>query len=827
MADEKKSPGGSDQIAAEIVRRPVHEWLPDEYIVYALYTIRDRALLAEDGLKPVNRRILWSMFDHGLGPNSKHMKASRVAADANAYHPHGDSSIQDALARMAQNFSLRVPLVDPYGTVGWTTGDKAAAPRYWEARLTRASMELLRESKEGAVEMVPNFDGTMEEPLLLPARWPNDIINGTKGLAVGYAANIPSHNPTEVMAAAKALLRNPGLTVDELLEIMPGPDLPTGGEIMAVDGIRDYYETGSGRFIIRAQYRVEHLTRGRVRIIFHDLPYGVSAEDILTKVSELRATQERTVRGKKTVVQPNAKLLKGISSMKDLADKNNMFKLVFETTQGYNHLQVINELFKTTPLQSPFSVNNTVLVENHPRRVPMLDMLAAFLEFRKSCTIDRTNHRLGRIADRMWQLNAMLAVLVDIDRAIAIIRKSETPEAARTGLRKAFKLSEAQADYILAMQLRRLTRADALSIQGEKDALDAEVADLNLLLSDDARLLDQVEADLDATAKVIADPRRSTIVGKTAEEMKVEARDQAQASRDGDKNLPCFIIRFANGSLMKSEEPFGYRATDKKMAHTPVIEQMKVKTQESVVLVGSDGIGRRVPVSFLVPDKALGATELGVEIPKDVRIVGISKVEPMKSDVGLALGTSNGLVKIVKCDYPKSEEFPVIALDDGDEVVDSRWLGRSLTGSYFVFVSHSGNVLAFDAKSIRETGHRAGGVRGMKLRGDGDRVVSFGWVDSLRSTDNMLVTYSGMTLKRTLLSEIPPKGKGGMGVATQIFKNGEDHLVTAYAGTNVAACVAKAPAHNMVQLPPVVKRSFRGVEFPMPVVLGSLDGHVM
>ena len=823
MAKEKKT---TNQIAAEIVRQPVHEWLPNEYIVYALYTIRDRALLAEDGLKPVNRRILWSMYDSDLGPNSSHKKAQIVASDANNYHPHGDASISDALARMAQNFSLRVPLIEPSGTVGFVTGDKPAAPRYWEARLTKAAMELLQESKEGAVELVPNFDGTKVEPVLLPVRWPNDIINGTQGLAVGFASKIPSHNPTEVMEACIALLHNPELTVDELLKIMPGPDFPTGGEILEIDGIKNYYETGNGRFIIRARYKIEHLTRGRVKIIFHELPYGVSAEQVMTKVSELRTSQEKTVRGKKVSVPANEKLTKGISSVKDLTDMKHGLRLVFETTQGSNHLQVINELFKTTPLQIPFSVNNTVLLDNHPVQSPILDMLRGFIEFRKTCTMQKAEHRLGKIEERLVQLDAMLAVLVDIDKAISIIRKADTSETACVKLQKTFKISKEQAEYILSMQLRRLTKADSLAIKEEKAKLDTEKINEQAVMSDANKLIERVDVDLRSTLKTIGDTRRSKILGLTSEDVKAQAKEVAAANRNGDKNLTCYVTRFANGTLMKSETPFGYEPNSRKLLHTPVVEQIKMKTKDSLVIVSSDGMGHKVPLSFLGTDRAVNAVDLGLELDKSVHIVGMAKVDPMKSDVGLALGTRNGGVKISKCDFPNREEFPVITLDEKDEVVDCRWLGRALTGSYFVFVSKAGNVLVFDAKSVRETGHKAGGVRGMKLKSDDDAVISFGWVDSLKNTENMIVTYSGKTIKRTLLSEIPPKGKGTMGVATQIFKPGEEKLVTAYAGTNVAACVSRA-THNTVNLPPVVKRSYRGVDFTMDVILGSYDVFTM
>lgn len=823
MTSKDETKKGSSQIAAEVIKNPADQWLKDEYIIYSLYTIRDRALLDQDGLKPVNRRILWSMFESGFNPTSSFVKAARIVGDVmGKYHPHGDASIADALARMAQNFSLRVPLIDKSGSVGFVTGDTPAAPRYWEARLTKESMELLKEIKDGAVELGTNFDGSQIEPRLLPVRWPNDIINGTKGLAVGFSSNIPSHNPDEVMKAAVAMLKNPDITVDEILKIMPGPDFPTGGEILEIDGIKDYFKTGSGRFTIRARYHVEHLTRGRVRIVFYELPYGVSAESVMSRIAVLQNPQEKTIKGKKVTIPPNPKFSKGISTVKDLTDKKNGLKLIIETTQGYNHLQVINELFKMTPLQQSFSANNTVLVDTFPVQVSIVQLLGNFVNFRKECTIRRSEARIKKIDARVHQLDALLAALIDIDKAISIIRNAANSDAAKTKLKKAFKLDDEQAEYILAMQLRRLTKADSVAIKNEKKELSDEKDYLNLVLNSEKELNKVVENDLLATMKVISSERRSIITGITAEEFKEKSKEVAQASKDADKNISCYVTRFSNGLVMKTDEPFAYKATDKKLVNTPIIEQIKMKTQDDIVLVGSDGIGRKIPLSYLIPNKAVGVKEVGVEIPKNVEIVGISKFEAMKSDVGLAIGTKNGDVKISKIDFPNKEEFPVITLSDGDRVVETRWLGRALTGAYFAFVSKEGNVLAFEAKSIRETGSKAGGVKGMKLKSSNDEVIHFSLIDDIKNPENVLVTYSGLTIKRTPLLEIPTKNRGGMGVATQIFKNGETSLKKAFAGSHAVACVERA-TRNVVSLPPLVKRSTRGVDFNMGVELGSSE----
>lgn len=811
-----------DQIAAEVIKSPAESWLPSEYIVYALYTIHHRALLAQDGLKPVQRRILWSMYNRGITPNVKHVKAATIAGDTMGnYHPHGDASIAEALARLAQKFSMRVPLIDSYGSVGYVTGDSAAAPRYWEARLTPAAMELLREIKDGAVEMIKTFDGEHEEPLLLPVRWPNDIINGTSGLAVGFASMMPAHNPDETMNAAIALLKNPDLSLDELMEIMPGPDLPTGGEVMGIDGIREYFETGSGQFTMRARYKVEHLKRGKSRIIFYELPYGVTPESIMTKVKYLQTSHEMKKKGKTVVIPANPKLSKGLTSVKDLTDRKNGLHLIFETTAGFNHLQVLNELFKLTPLQQPFSVNNTVLVNGLPVQTSVPDLLKNFLDFRRICVAQKAQIRLKKIEDRLHQLEALLAALIDIDKAIHIIRTSETVESAQKELMKSFKLDAEQADYILSMQLRRLTRADAVSLENEKTKLIAEDKELHELLSSSTKINEVIAKDLEDTKKIISSPRRTKIIGLTSNELKEKEKERTQAVNNADKDLPCYLQRFSDGKLMKSSEPFAYKSNVRKFAHTPLVEQIKMRTKDDFVIITNDGIGHKVPMSFLVEGKAMKASDIA-EIPTGSKVVGISKMESMKSDLGVAIGTEHGLIKLAKTDFGSRETFPVISLEENDSIVDCRWIGKTLTGTYFTFVSYEGNVLIFDAKTIRPTGSKAGGVKGMKLKSDDDKVVSFGWISSIKDPSVTLITYTGVTIKNTSITDIPTKGRGGMGVATQSFKRGETHIESAYIGKNSVACVSSSP-YNVVSLPPIVKRVARGVEFNIGVYLGTSD----
>ena len=790
-------------IAAEVIKVAAHDWLLETYMPFTQYSIRSRALVAEDGLKPVQRRILWQMFREGIGPDSKHMKAARVAGNTMAFHPHASTSIEDALARMGQKFSLRVPLIDPAGSVGIVTGDTPAAARYWEARLTIEAMELLKEIKDGGVEMGRNFDGELDEPAKLPVRWPVSIINGTEGIAVGYASKMSAHNPSEVMDACRAILKDPELTLEKLLKIMPGPDLPTGGELIGVDGIKEYYETGSGAFIVRGRYNIENLARGKVRIIFYELPYQISAEDVMVKIHDSQAV------GK----------FKEILSVKDLTDKNNGLRLVIETKAGANHLTVIQQLFKDTPLQNRFSVNATVLIEGHPLKTPMLNMLKSFIDLRREVTTRKAIGRIAKIEHRMHQLAGILAILIDIDKAIKIIRGSDTTEIARKELCRVFKIDEEQASYILDMKLRSLTKQDSLAVQKEQAELTSEKQGLELILNDPLLLNAAIDADLVATKKVIASPRRTTILGVTIDQDKEEQKVQAQEARDVNKNSIAFISRFADGRVLRTEFPFNYGSV-KRLDYSPLVDQIKIKSQEKIALIGSDGIARVIPVSYVTKDMISTPDKAGVKFPKGVKLVGIAKISALKTDTGIAIGTKKGVVKVVKPIFPNKEEFPVILLDEGDSVIEARWMGSTIVGSYFYFVSKASNVLLFDASSIRASGAVAGGVKGFSLKDKDDEAIAFGWAKSPKNS--IVISSTAKSIKVTDLSEIMPKGRGGQGVTLQTLDKNETGLVNAYIAPTDSIVASITEIGAVINPPAVTTRAKRGIPLPGEVNFGVL-----
>lgn len=792
-----------EKIADNLEEISADNFLKDNFLPYAWSFSLDRALTDVTGLKPVQRRILYTMYEMGLSPNAGRSKVATLAGRVLQYHPHGDTSVAEALKNIARPHVFRVPLIDGKGSFG-TPGRPGAAARYIEARLNKAAWLNVEDIAEHATRMVPNYDDTTVEPVKIPVKWPVDLVNGGSGIAVGYATNMPSHNPTEIMKACKALLRNSEMTDDALANIILGPDFNMGGTITSNDGIKQYLKTGNGSFKIRGNYEVKPGARSTFRIEFYELPYGTYPEKIIEEI------QKQTEKGK----------FAEIASFKDLSDLKHPIRVVVDTKPSANHKKVLQDLFKFTSLETNFSVNMTSIVDNRPTQSSMKDLLLNFIEFRKECIANKTRYVLPRKETRLHVVNGMLKTLLNIDKAISIIRKSENTEIANELLQKAFKIDKEQADYVLSLQLRRLTKMDSLALENEKKDLENEIAYLNSLLSDADVLNEYLSKEFDNTLKVIGDERKTEINGVSAEEFAAQEKAVAQELRNADKDLPCYITRFSNGKIMKTMEPFSYIDGTKKFSNSLIVEQVKMRTQESLVLIDNFGTGYKVPVSYFIENKLTDAKAAGVSLPKNGSLVGVAKYESMKSDIGIAIGTKQGSVKVAKTDFPKSDEFPVINLDEGDEIVGSRWIGRALTDSYFTFVSKAGQVLIFDAKTIRETGSKAGGVRGMKLKGDDDAVIYFGWLSSIKDPENVLLTYSGHTIKRTSILDIPTKGKGGMGVATQLFKKEESSLIAAYVG-NGTALAATEKTNQVVTLPPIVKRSTRGVDFKIDVTFGS------
>src|SRR5437868_609902 len=457
----------SEDFEERIVDIDVSLEMRTSFLEYAYSVIYQRALPdARDGLKPVQRRILYSMSEMGLRPERGHVKSSRVVGDVmGKLHPHGDSAIYDALVRLAQPFSQRLPLIDGHGNFG-STDDLPAAMRYTEARLAAAAMLLVQSLDEDTVDFKPNYDGQETEPTVMPSAYPNLLVNGATGIAVGMATNMAPHNLTEVIAAARHLIKKPDATLDELMRFIPGPDLPTGGTIIGLGGIRDAYEKGRGTFRMRAKCAIEQVTPRRKGIIVTELPYNVGPERVITKIKEL----------------VNSKKLQGIADLKDLTDRHKGLRLVIEIKNGFIPEAVLDELYRLTPMEETFGINNVALVDGEPRTLGLKELLQVYVDHRLEVVRRRSEYRRRRREERLHLVEGLLVALINIDEVIQVIRSSDNSAQARTRLMEVFALTEIQANYILDTPLRRLTRLDKLELEQEQQTLREEIAELSQIL---------------------------------------------------------------------------------------------------------------------------------------------------------------------------------------------------------------------------------------------------------------------------------------------------------------------------------------------------------
>lgn len=775
------------QVANEIVKVPIERFLHENYLPYSYYVIRNRALVGVDGLKPVNRRILYSMYKAKLTPNSPFQKAGTVAANTMGhYHPHDNASIEDALARMAQSFSLRVPLIDHSGAVGYNTGDKAAAARYWEARLTKPAMELLTELDDNAIEMGTNFDGTLPEPATLPVKWPVTIINGTQGIAVGYASTVFPHNPTEIMNAAIELINHPDMTVDDLLKIVPGPDFPTGGELVDVEGVKEYYTTGKGTFTIRGRYFTRQLSRGRTQVNFYELPYQVSPEMVIVQIHKL----------KKDGKFPE------ISTVKDLSDMKKGLHVEIVLKSGTNTLLTLKNLFQKTPLAKKFSSNEVVLDHGAPSLKGMIGMLEQFLEVRKICTHNKDVNRLNKDKALAHRNKGLITVLLDIDKAIAIIRKSETPDEAQKNLMEVFKIDEDQADYILSMQLRKLTHSDREALINRNNELLEEVKKLEHILNDDLAFKEQIINELKATQEIIKDERRTVINNKSVEDIKAEEKAAKEQATSISKNSSIYISVFADGSLYKGLNPL----TVKKNENTvPLLYGFKANAKDDLIAVLKDGTGVKVPSSYLPLNKITDKTILGLDNPD--LFLGLSKMKLDRGDKGLLIVTSKGKILTVNDKFPSTmETFPVITLDDNEVINSIFWVNASNSSDNIMLGASNGLTTKFPIDSIRVSSPGSKGIKGMNL--DDDSIIVGA---SICKNKGIVVTLTQNTMKVTNMSELPTRNRGAKGIITHRLTKSSGPVIKLFAGELDKIRLSDIRGFSL-PLPPITNRATSGVK---------------
>lgn len=767
-----------------IVDIDVTSEMESSFLEYAYSVIYSRALPdARDGLKPVHRRILYMMTDMGLRPDRGHVKSARVVGEVmGKLHPHGDAAIYDAMVRMAQSFSMRLPLVDGHGNFG-SLDDGPAAPRYTEARLTAAALSLTDHLDEDVVDFVPNYDNQLTQPEVLPAAYPNLLVNGSSGIAVGMATNMAPHNLGEVIAAAQHLIANPEATLEDLMEFVPGPDLPAGGKIVGLSGIRDAYASGRGSFKMRAKVEVEQLNARRTGLVVTELPYGIGPEKVIEKIKDA----------------VTSKKLQGISDVVDLTDRTHGLRLVIELKNGFNPTAVLQQLYRYSPMEDSFGINNVTLVDGQPRTLGLVELLQVYIDHRINVVRRRTVFRLGRKRDRLHLVEGLLIAIVDIDEVIQIIRSSDETAAARERLMTIYDLTEIQANHILELRLRQLTKYSQIELEKEQDELRRGITALETIINSEALLRDLVSNELGDVADKYATPRRTVLLEAEATSTLTGSPAAAAGSKKAKPVMaleiaddPCWVILSASGQLARTTDRSPLAESGPRTRHDVYDAVIGTTARAEIAAVTSMGRMVRIQVMDMpVLPSASGLPNLTGGVPSKEFITllkGESLVSLVPLDSVIALGTEQGVVKRVNPEYPLNrEDWDVIALKPKDRVVGATAVGD---GDRLVFITAKSQLLTFASDLVRPQGRTAGGMAGIKL-GAEDSVMFFGAVKeadpsgvvvTIASASSVLPGMSSGSAKVTEFSEYPAKGRATAGVRAHRFVKGEDGLTAAWAG---------------------------------------------
>jgi DNA gyrase subunit A len=771
------------------------------FLEYAYSVIYSRALPdARDGLKPVQRRILYMMDQMGLTPDKGHVKSARVVGEVmGKLHPHGDSAIYDAMVRLAQDFNLRLPLVDGHGNFG-SVDDGPAAARYTEARMAPAAVAMTANLNEDTVDFEPNYDNQMQQPTVLPAAFPNLLVNGASGIAVGMATNMAPHNLREVIDAAQHLISHPDADTKALMKFVPGPDLPSGARIVGLDGIKEAYETGRGRFTMRATVNVEQVSARRTGLVVTELPYGVGPERVIDRL--------------KTAV--NTKKVAGIADVIDLTDRHHGLKLVIELKSGFNPQAVLAQLYRHTPLEENFGINNVTLVDGQPQTLGLKDLLNVYVDHRLTVVRRRSAYRLQKRQDRLHLVEGLLLALVDIDEVIEIIRTSDDAAAARERLMIVFDLTEIQANHILELRLRQLTKFSRLDLETERDDLLAAIAELEKILESDTVLRETVSNELAEVAEQFGDARRTKLVKSeelapavTATSSKADRQAAASALLVPDE--PCWVILSASGRLLRTQDRTPISAQGRRRRHDVYTSIVATTARGEVGALTNTGRIIRINVVDIPAAQEATASPALADGVKASEFVTLQRGEQLVAMVPLnrilALGTRNGVVKRVRHDdWPlNQDEFEAITLKDDDQVV-----GASVAADdadQLVFVTEAGQLLRYAAELVRPQGRSGGGVAGMKLVDD-DKVLSFTVAPARQADDAVVVTVTSVdadmadvspTAKVTPLAEFSPKGRNTQGLRAHRMLRGETGLALAWAGPHPLASTTGGVARALPQ----------------------------
>ena len=733
--------------AGKVLPKRIESEMQESYINYAMSVIVARALPdVRDGLKPVHRRILYAMDESGMSPGKAYRKSARLVGDVlGKYHPHGDSSVYDATVRLAQDFSSRYPMVDGHGNFGSIDGDSAAAMRYTEVRMARIAEEMLKDLEKDTVDFGPNYDESMKEPLVLPARIPNLLVNGSSGIAVGMATNIPPHNLGEVVDGVVAMIDNPEITVDELMEYVHGPDFPTGAQILGRTGIRNAYRNGKGSVIMRAKARFEDMSGGKTQIIVTEIPYMVNKARLIENIANL-------VRDK---------VIDGITDLRDESDREGM-RIVIELRRDAYPEIILNQLYKHTALQSTFGVNTLALVDGKPQVLNLQQVLFHYLNHQKEVIIRRTQFDLNKALDKAHILEGLKIALDHLDEVISTIRNAPTAEVAKEGLMSKFSLSERQSQAILDLRLQRLTGLERQKIEDDLKNTMEIIADLRSILADETKIYGIIREDLLEVKRRFGDKRRSEITENVAE---LDIEDLIP-----DEEA---VITLTRGGYIKRTPMATYRSQRRggvgvqgmTTKAEDLIEHLYIATTHSTLLFFTS-LGRVYPLkAYEIPEAGRNAKGSAmpnlITLEKEETVTAIIPVREFNEEDFLFMSTRGGVVKKTKLNnFAKVRRTGIIAinLDEGDSLIGVKRIGAE---DNIFMATRNGLAIQFKADTIRELGRTARGVRGIKLR-LGDELVAMDAVES-EETEVLTVSANGYG-KRTQVSEYREQGRGGKGV---------------------------------------------------------------
>ncbi|MGB7339856.1 MAG: DNA gyrase subunit A, partial [Phototrophicaceae bacterium] len=795
----------------------IEQEMRDSFLDYAMSVIVSRALPdARDGLKPVHRRILYAMHDMGLNSSGSHKKSARIVGEVlGKYHPHGDQAVYDAMARLAQDFSLRYMLVDGQGNFGSIDGDSPAAMRYTEAKMATLGEALLSDIEKETVKFVDNFDGSLTEPSVLPSALPNLLVNGASGIAVGMSTSIPPHNLGEVVNALVYMLGKwddlDDITVEELMHYIKGPDFPTGGVIYShkdtdngENPVLHAYATGRGKIILRAKVHIEDMGRGKSRIIVSELPYQANKSTIIERIAS------RVASGK----------LEGLADMRDESDRQNQVRLMIELQRGADATAIMADLFKYTPLQETFSIIMLALVDGQPRILSLKQCLRVYLEHRMEIVRKRSEFDLARAKERAHILEGILIALDNLDEVIAIIRKSRTAETARTNLMKEIKVSEVQAQAILDMQLRRLASLERKKVQDEHDEKMKIITSLETLLADPKKVRTLIMKELTEIKQEFNDPRRTIIASSKASSLSAEDFLMPEE--------PTWVVIAADGKIgrtFKHEPP----SISTKLKNPPRL-LMDTNTAQVTYLFTKKGTCATIPVQQLpqINDvgEGIGISDISALSSTDEVIAGICLPN---SDAGfIFFATAKDQVKRIRMeDLPgmSSQLFSIMNVDDDDELIAA----LVTDGEQHIMLStRSGQTIRFNENDVRPMGLNAGGVRGIKLQSDDDRVVS-----AFMAEDGQYVfsiSDDGVA-KISPCEEYPVQGRAGQGVINMRLPSGSEYVAATAIGRQddniIVVSSAGKPLYMRIGRAMMLKRGRNGGDFVISMREGAVVSHIV